>query len=767
MLRRSVLLPAAVLLVALAACDDAEVPRPPSETTTTTSSSPGAGGTGGSGAEGTGGGGGEQGPCQVLSPSETALDFYSTAIFGITARVDKPLDGYATSRLVLELYPSDDAFPMPGTYDLSVAPDDTYATCQHCVLFLGFDDASQARRAFFQESGTMTLTKFDTENFGIAAGEISDVRLIEVTQNNDGSWTVVPDGLCFDVPAWSFDTTVVDGGACDTGEDCPNEGAQICDVESHTCKSFQCNLFGDPPVCDPGSKCMSQYGTLIDREEAGPAGGACYAGCEPTGAGKPGDCGEGATCFALDATQTHGICLASGGPAVGEACSLSDVGTGCGPGALCTGEPPTCVAICDYLTAESGCPSGTYCSALNLCEPLDVGDIAPVGQLCGPGTATLTDCGPEGDAFRGLCFRIFESQEDATCERVCRTADPDCPAGLSCIGVFTNANVGLCMDPGTCGDGSLDLLGGETCDDGNTQSGDGCSGDCTTAELAPLCAMATPLSVSDVVVDTNEDGATGYTSLCDPFIANPTKTYSFLPPAPGELTLRLTSVPQLGLSVLADCLDTASEIDCRMDPGTDVLHINFPTVPAQPVLVVVRGETPLETGLFVLESEFVVATCGDGVVGGPEACDDGNVASGDGCTGDCSTIEWPVVCASLPPIEDGDVVTGDLDAGSTFFDLSSLCSYDSGRERAYTFIAPSDGTLQLDVVAEDNLSVYVSGDCGPIDPANFVACGNFAWEGQTETATAFLSAGQQVTVIVDGFTREDAGSYTMNVSFGP
>jgi hypothetical protein len=65
------------------------------------------------------------------------------------------------------------------------------------------------------------------------------------------------------------------------------------------------------------------------------------------------------------------------------------------------------------------------------------------------------------------------------------------------------------------------------------------------------------------VVDSNEGGPTGYTSLCDPFIATPVKTFSFMPPALGDLTLRLQSFVPFGLSVLADCADGGSEMSCR------------------------------------------------------------------------------------------------------------------------------------------------------------------------------------------------------------
>jgi len=202
-----------------------------------------------------------------------------------------------------------------------------------------------------------------------------------------------------------------------------------------------------------------------------------------------------------------------------------------------------------------------------------------------------------------------------------------------------------------------------------------------------------------------------------------------------------------------------------MDDGVDVLHVNFASVPAQPALVVVRGFTPLEAGLFILEAEFTAAVCGDGLVGGPEACDDGNVIGADGCAADCSAIEWAELCAGLPHIQDGSVIDSSLDDAFSFFDLNGLCSYESGADRAYRFTAPAAGTLTVSVTSDDDLTVFIGDACGPASPEAYLSCGNSAQAGDTETAQTTLSAGQTVTVVVDGFTREDAGDFTLSASF--
>lgn len=55
----------------------------------------------------------------------------------------------------------------------------------------------------------------------------------------------------------------------------------------------------------------------------------------------------------------------------------------------------------------------------------------------------------------------------------------------------------------------------------------------------------------------------------------------------------------------------------------------------------------------------------------------------------------------------------------------------------------------------------------PVDESTYLSCSNFAFSGETESTSVTLTAGQRVTVVVDGFTREDAGPYTLTVSFSP
>lgn len=705
----------------------------------------------------------------TLHPGPAVLNFAAPfAWASLEAKVDAPLAGYAKTRLSLEIY-EDDGSPnpppiAPGDFTLGVGTEASYETCQHCVLLVTYDPSNQPRRVFFQASGRMTISDVDVTQFGLFAGEINDVHLTEVTQAPDLSWHPVEGGLCFDVPHWTFDNRPVDGTPCESVEDCQNESMQICDVATKTCQPAQCSLTGDPPFCSGDEICLSQLGAVIDVAQSGPAIGACYPTCLP---GDPTSCEAGKSCVALGPTQQVGICLAPGSTAIGQPCDGSDVSTGCVEGAICTGEVATCSKLCDYLTASSGCPVGTYCSLTNVCRPLDTGDLALVGEPCNSASPELSDCAAQGDAFRGICMKFFPSETTLTCERLCRTDDPTCPGQQTCLPVFSNSTVGVCHDIPVCGDGVVDVIGGENCDDGNTLSGDGCDGLCFAAELAPLCDKALPLTLDAYVVDTTEQGIRGYGSSCDPFIATPTKTYSFLPPAPGRLTLNLDSVHALGLSVLGDCADNTSELKCVENQGSNHLTVDVAGSVSKPWLIVVRGQSPLDVGQFGLFASFSPSVCGDHQVSGPEACDDGNNVDNDGCSADCSAIEWQALCASLPVL--GPVNNGDLTQGLNAFDSTGECAAASGGglSRAYSFTAPSSGTLSLSVSSPQNVVLFVETSCMPVDPNVLLTCANSAFAGETESTQVQLAGGDQVTVVVQGFTESASGSFTLQSQFSP
>lgn len=117
--------------------------------------------------------------------------------------------------------------------------------------------------------------------------------------------------------------------------------------------------------------------------------------------------------------------------------------------------------------------------ALAACVVLLAGCLQSTSQQCANGLVCpgATIC----DNVHGLC--LIEEQRE-----VCR----DVADGVPCLAgpLRGICDLGVCV-PRTCGNGVAEL--GEACDDGNTESGDGCQEDCRKIEVC-----------GDSIVDTNE-----------------------------------------------------------------------------------------------------------------------------------------------------------------------------------------------------------------------------------------------------------------------
>jgi cysteine-rich repeat protein len=151
-----------------------------------------------------------------------------------------------------------------------------------------------------------------------------------------------------------------------------------------------------------------------------------------------------------------------------------------------------------------------------------------------------------------------------------------------------------------CGDGILDVP--EACDDGNTVSDDGCSGDCLSIEPGFECVTpgdpCIPVTCGNNVlegIETCDDGnnmsGDGCSSACQLECGN------------GVLD---------GAEVCDDG-NTLSGDGCSNDCSTIQPGYVCP-VPGEPCM---QG------------------ACGDGIVTSPEECDDGNDSPGDGCSATC------------------------------------------------------------------------------------------------------------------------------------
>jgi cysteine-rich repeat protein len=312
-----------------------------------------------------------------------------------------------------------------------------------------------------------------------------------------------------------------DSGPCtDDGNDCTgdvcNAGLCVhptlangtpCTSDGVECTTDACGggvcLHGQSPdgtACEDGAFC-----TANDRC----VGGSCRGG-------QPRDCQDGFVCTTDACVEGMG-CTHAPVPA-GTPCLDLDV---CTVGETCDGAG-TCVAggvvPCDDGNGctDDGCdpifgctaaprPNGTPCTAPGSCS---TGDACQAG-LCvaGPPTGcddgdpcttdTCTAAGCQYDPVTPCCGNgIPEAGEP--CDDG-NTSDTDaCVAGCvaaTCGDGFVQAGVEQCdlgaansespdalcrtdCRPARCGDGVVDPLAGEQCDDGNTTAGDGCGAGC-------------------------------------------------------------------------------------------------------------------------------------------------------------------------------------------------------------------------------------------------------------------------------------------------
>lgn len=256
-----------------------------------------------------------------------------------------------------------------------------------------------------------------------------------------------------------------------------------------------------------------------------------------------------------------------------------------------------------------------------------------------------------------------------------------------------------CMNetPSTCGNGTLDP--GEECDDNNTNPGDGCSATCTEEQSGNsdgTCNAPFQLALTNNGGDLEGHGEGDTTTstdqvaeaTCDGFPSGAGKDHiwAFTLPAPSDVYILVDdelSAFDTVLRVLAAPCDVMTEIAefAGADGCADGLgaseFLGYVSLPAGTYYIVVDGYTAQDEGMYAFDFLAVPSTCGDGVLDPLEFCDDADNAPGDGCDAKCE-------------IEDG--YTCD-------FSEPSVCTMDSSA------VAPTPGDLVInEFMAADNMS---------------------------------------------------------------
>ncbi|WP_163998772.1 hypothetical protein [Pyxidicoccus caerfyrddinensis] len=261
----------------------------------------------------------------------------------------------------------------PGLHDLAAGGTNLF-TCEQCVWGLQ-DSGTTGQKMFVAESGALLLAlKVSPQQ---TVGALSNVVLREsvaaapLSAPYTGS-AAVAGGECRWIRFATWNT--VRAGGCD-----PREGSLTANLPGHTC------VANDYAADD---------GTLEKSLGTKTQGEACTYTAASENALASTDCARGYAC--------------------------TDAYT----------DAPQCLATCDYMAADPGCPSGTVCGVYGLCnaqsvmEPIGFAfDPALIGETCSVGFAEF--CGVEG--ARGVCLDLTGSGR-GVCRRYAR-ARSECGPG--------------------------------------------------------------------------------------------------------------------------------------------------------------------------------------------------------------------------------------------------------------------------------------------------------------------------------------------------
>jgi cysteine-rich repeat protein len=412
------------------------------------------------------------------------------------------------------------------------------------------------------------------------------------------------------------DGIIAGAEACDDHNFLPGDG---CDAACAIEPFWTCS--GEPSACSTPCGDGNVVGTELCDDKNLAGGDGCSAVCTPeagfTCVGMPSKC----TTICGDGVAVMGI----------EACDDGNIGNGDGcnavckvePGFTCSGTTPTkCITTCG-----DGYPAGTETcdvGAPKLNDGCDDNCHAEHGYVCSnvPSICT-TVC---GDGLVGGAEQCDDGNNVGNdgCSPTCTIV-----AGYTCAG-----EPSMCITK--CGDGVT--AGAEQCDDGNLVNGDCCSSACGAE-------TGCEIEVNDVIGMANDFSALAITSTVKGTIKPANDLDYYMVTVPAGQTAGLTAATLDGynsscVNLTQDSFLTVFDVngialgtDDNSGPG-NCAQVQIIGLTGGDYFVEVKAAAAQQFS-YALTIQVQVVICGNGTKEPGEQCDDGNLASGDGCSSLC------------------------------------------------------------------------------------------------------------------------------------
>ncbi|MEM9862204.1 MAG: DUF4215 domain-containing protein [Myxococcota bacterium] len=610
---------------------------------------------------------------------------------------------------------------------------------------------------------------------GINPARVCDAESVTCEGENLVVCAATPTGC---ITRTTMDCTSVPGGSCDaTGATpmCvadPCADIEQCDAEARSCTDDTltvCAADANGCLVETVTDCAAD-GTICDDSGDTPA---CVDECDGVS-----DCdAEGRSCDG----ETLTVCAPDeNGCLVTETTDCAADGGSCdaaGDPVACL--PPLCPPAAEFDTALN-CASGTItgnteggttflssysCGFTNYPGPENVYTFSDAAASTVTITAVRTTSTLDMDLYvlpgDAVCGPTTDCLDDSTGTTDTETVEFEYIPGSEALVVYdvfgtaggtAEYTLTVSCEEVTCGDGTIE--GPETCEDGNTDNGDGCSEFCVI-EAGFLCEIVDDVSVcapscgdgvlngADECDDMNDVDGDGCTAcvIDDGFLCDDSEP-SVCAPSCGD-----------GEVNGDDECDDMNDVDgdgctaCVVDAGF-VCDDSEPSVCAP--------------------------SCGDGLVNGDDECDDLNDVDGDGCTAcvvdeDFACRGAPSLCGSVVSSLDG--VLEDTDTAWTRPLATCGAGSTSTVFESVTYTNDTGGDIVVDIVADWTFDGYLfvyDADVDGDDPTTGCVVGNDDFPSGNEDNSGItgveIADGDSIVIVASSFGAAGRGEFSITIS---